>query len=176
MTTLIKNQFINELDLEFNQNRLLEILKTKKNRGDLYHFQYPYDLDPYTVAIRQQFPFLSSIFNIYKTISKLQSPIHIDAHRQAALNIPLYGTDDSLTIFYTRDNCSNMEYIPNQFSYYIKSQVTELFRFTLTRATIINTTYPHSVINGNHIRAILSWSILPEYSFEDIIQLIDNHT
>lgn len=173
---MIRNQFIYETNFEFDSQLLNNSLAIKQHNNGLRYFQYPHNLTDYTKQIKEQFVFLSPVFNVYKSIPNLVGPIHIDSHRSAALNIPIYGTENSSTIFYKHMSNLDMIYNPLQFYHLIRSQVDECFRFTLSRPTFINTTYPHSVINGPTPRAILSWSVNPEYTFEDIIQLLDDYT
>ena len=54
----------------------------------------------YLQSIQDQYPFLSDIYNIYTLPPKKNIPLHVDARRNVAFNIPIKNTEKSKTIFY----------------------------------------------------------------------------
>ncbi len=119
------------------------------------------------IRLRSKYNFLSEIYNIYWTPPNYIVPPHVDLYRKSALNIPISYTEDSHTIFYKAVGETNTTVLTDKNYSQITSNLTEVFRFTLTEPTIINTTIPHSVIGGPKLpRIILSWSIVD--TFENI--------
>jgi hypothetical protein len=164
---MIDNEYIFELDIGID----LEHLKTKVANIDpnKAEFQQLIDQDPYLKNLKLAYPFLSPKFNIYFSDPKSEIPLHIDAKRNCALNIPLENTVDSHTIFYKFIEDPKLTYNSKWIFNEINSKVEETFRFTLMKPTLINNAVPHSVLNyGDKRRIVLSWSILPEYTFNEI--------
>ncbi len=125
--------------------------------------------EPYLREIQQQYPFLSSIYNIYATPPGYITPIHICPNRSCGLNIPIHYTEDSHTIFYEFIGESQSRYDKERIYHIIESDVKEVFRYTLTEPVIMNTLLPHSVIGGKReARIIMSWSITFDTSYEDL--------
>jgi hypothetical protein len=166
-----KNNFICELDLKLDINYLKEMVLEKQDANfKLAPHHRLVKNDSYLTKIKNQFPFLSPIFNVYKFPSGKGLPVHIDGDRFCSINIPIYNTENSNTIFYDMDNNSRLEYDEQRILHYVKGSATEAFRFTLTRPTLINNTKPHSVMNNSlDTRIIISWSILKPMTFEECI-------
>lgn len=121
----------------------------------------------YLQEIKSQYNFLSDTYNIYTLPGKTNIPLHVDALRSAALNIPIKNTEDSETIFYKYSQEAVLEYDSKNIFFRIKSDVDEIYRFTLTKPTLINNSIPHMVVNNSSSsRVILSWSINKEFKFE----------
>jgi hypothetical protein len=122
----------------------------------------------YLSSIKDRLPFLSPVYNIYYFEAGRVVPTHIDGNRYCTLNIPVYNAEQSHTIFYETPESDNLEYDDKRILYYVKTPVKELFRFTLTKPTLVNTTHPHGVINnGDQTRVIISWSVLKPMTFEE---------
>lgn len=122
---------------------------------------------PYLQEIKSKYSFLSDTYNIYTLPGKRTIPLHVDAQRSAAFNIPIINTEESQTIFYEYVDYPILEYDPNNIFNRIKSKVLEIFRFTLLEPTLINNSVPHMVVNNSvNPRVILSWSICKEYNFD----------
>jgi hypothetical protein len=124
---------------------------------------------PYLQEIKSRYNFLSDTYNIYTLPGKKIIPLHVDAHRSAAFNIPIKNTKESKTIFYEYIEEPILEYDPKNIFNRIRSNVKEIFKFTLLEPTLINNSIPHMVVNdSSEPRIILSWSIQKELKFEDI--------
>lgn len=124
--------------------------------------------EPYLVELQQQYPFLSDIYNIFRTDALHPVPAHQDASRSCALNIPVQYTEDSHTIFY-RALTPQQHFIEERVYNLITGPCEELWRFTMTEPTVINTAVPHAVITGPHReRIIMSWSVREGYTYEDL--------
>ena len=129
--------------------------------------------DSYMVSIKERYPFLSSIYNVYRMTSGL--PLHIDAGRQCTLNIPLVNTENSTTIVY-EPVTSNTVHDTKTVIHVItdRENLVETLRFSLDRPTLFNTTVPHEVVQqGSEERISISWSISSEYSFDEAIKLFN---
>ena len=102
-------------------------------------------------------------------------PIHIDAGRRKALNIPILNCDIiSTTYFYDQPSPFRNRIEPIQeYQISIVHRVLVLMdEFSLTNPTIINTSIPHSVVNnGSGHRVIMSWGSMLSFH-ELIIRLI----
>lgn len=170
-----KNSYIYELDLDLNIEYLKEMVLDNLVDGNLKsaaHHRLVKD-DAYLTEIKNQFPFLSPIFNLYQFPAGIGLPVHIDGNRFCAINIPLYNTENSSTIFYDIDDNAQLEYDERLILTRVKGSLTETFRFTLTRPTLINNSKPHSVINtGSETRIIISWSVLKPMTFEECVRCL----
>jgi hypothetical protein len=168
---MIQNNFIHEFDLNLDIEQLTKIaLNAESVTGRPSHHRLVTD-NPYTMYLKNKYPFLSPVFNVYNFIPGRVLPIHTDADRLCAMNIPICYTEDSFTMFYSKDPNAQLEYDEQRIINYVKSRVEEVFRFTLTRPTLINTTYPHSVVNnGTDTRVIISWSVLRPMTFEECVE------
>lgn len=171
---MIRNDYICELDLKFDTEYLSELIQKSKRNKHLAPHQFEINDDPYLSAYKKLYPFLSPIFNIYIFPPNRILPVHIDAARKVALNIPISGTEESLTSFYKSSEDMVMDYVPQKVLYRIDQPLEKVFEFSLRQSTLINNSIPHGVINGSKQRTIISWSIVPQYSFEDIVQWFDN--
>jgi hypothetical protein len=170
---LIKNNFIHELNLNIHNDHLKQLLSDDRVFDETHpHHRLVKNVD-FLSKIKDHYPFLSPIFNIYKFESGQTVRTHIDAGRYCTINIPICNTKDSFTIFYEKEESAELEYDTRRILNYVNSPVKELFRFTLCRPTLMNTTYPHSVINyGKETRMILSWSILKPITFDECSSLL----
>jgi hypothetical protein len=129
------------------------------------------DKEPYLTQLREKYPFLSKLYNIYPTAPGYAVPIHICPNRGCALNIPIHYTDDSYTVFYEPKEQLEMTYSVPRIYHIIESEMIEVYRYTLTEPVIMNTKLPHGVFGGPKMtRIIMSWSIDPEY--EDLKKLM----
>jgi hypothetical protein len=158
------------LDYKYLKNLVLgekDKVLSKKTANSVEHHRFVED-DEYMTSINNRFPFLSNKYNVYKTHDMRSIPLHIDSLRKAAFNIPILNTENSSTIFYSPDEELDFEYVPSRVYNIIRSKVTESFRFTLTKPTLINNSVPHMVINRSPLtRVIISWSVKLEHSFDD---------
>jgi hypothetical protein len=164
------NDFIQELNIDLDIKYLANIaLSGQQIHNSPAHHRFVKD-DLYLTQIRNKYPFLSGVFNVYKHPPNYSVPIHIDADRFCAINIPICNTDQSSTIFYHKNQNTEIEYDSHRILNLVKSPVEECFRFTLTKPTLINTTYPHSVVNNSsETRIIISWSVLRPMTFQECL-------
>jgi hypothetical protein len=125
--------------------------------------------DNYLRLLRDRYPFLGNLYNIYSTSQSYITPIHVDAARNCALNIPIVNTENSHTVFYKTNNNITSKEISERVYHLINSEVTEVFRFTLTCPTLINTKVPHGVLDsGSKTRIIMSWSVSDQYNYSEV--------
>lgn len=169
---MLSNDFIHELDIEFDTNYLLSLVEKTKKEDQLKAHQRLVSNDPYLTSIKEKYPFLSSIWNYYDFVPFRALAPHIDTKRRAALNIPLTGTAGSKTFFYDINKVTTRTYDTAKVLDWIDTDLEPVFSFELSRPTIINNSLPHSVSNGKYRRVILSWSILSEYDLKYIKSLI----
>lgn len=166
----MRNQFIFENILNLDIQYLKSMIDKDERHVGLHKHHRAVKDDPYLTELKNQFPFLSPIFNVYKFSSGNGLPVHIDGARFCAINIPIYNTENSSTVFYDIDDKARLEYDEQRILHYVKGPVTEAFRFTLTQPTLINNTKPHSVTNtGTDTRIIISWSILKPMTFDQCV-------
>lgn len=163
---MIDNEFIFETGLTFDSAYLLDLVTRSITYKNTKQHQRLVKDDPYLDSIKQQIPVLSSIWNFYKIEPYAGIPVHVDAQRNCALNIPLQGTDQSLTSFYKSVGPENLVYDSTKVLHWAKHDLEKIFEFSLTQPTLIKNNVPHGVINGPHRRIILSWSINLDLSFE----------
>lgn len=171
---MIDNNFIYEPNLDLDLNEIRKIVRTVQFNKipEMAGHHRLVKNDPYLSSIKDRFPFLSPIFNVYTTQAKGQIPLHVDAKRNCAFNIPIANTEHSDTIFYEYVGDPLLQYNEKNVFYFINSPVNELYRFTLMRPTLINNSVPHKVLNNaNAPRVILSWSVDDRYSFSEATEL-----
>jgi hypothetical protein len=161
---------ISFVNLDLDMDILTDIAISSRPLKDLAaHHRLVKDF-PYMTQLKNKYPFLSTVFNVYKHPSGYSVPIHIDADRFCAINIPICNTEHSETIFYVMNNDVEVKYDSKRILNQINSGVTECFRFTLLKPTIIDTTKPHSVVNyGSETRIIISWSVLKPMTFQECL-------
>jgi hypothetical protein len=127
----------------------------------------------YLSLLQNQYPFLSNLYNIFKSAQSFITPVHIDYYRNCALNIPISNTQNSHTVFYKLLDPIQLRYIPERVYSLVESPMTEIFRFTLTEPTLINTKMPHGVLDsGDQNRIIMSWSVNDKYTYDDIKKIL----
>lgn len=163
---MINEKYIFRPNLELDISKLTEIVFRNLNlmEPDLATHQRYTDKESYLTELRERYPFLSKIYNIYPTPPGYKVPIHICPNRGCALNIPIQYTEDSHTIFYEPKEEIKMIYDVPRIYHIIESDMVEVYRYTLEYPVIMNTKLPHSVSGGPKMtRIILSWSIVPEY-------------
>jgi len=166
---VIRNNFICELDITISNKILKDVIDTDQLVNGMFKHQRLVENNKHLANIRNQYSFLSPVYNLYKFEPEQIVPIHIDAGRFCAINIPICNTENSDTIFYEKNENAELEYDEKRILHYVKSPVKESFRFTLTRPTLIDTSFPHSVVNyGKETRIILSWSISKPLTFEEV--------
>jgi hypothetical protein len=167
---MINNEYAYEVSYNFDLDYIRQMVQRNqfKHRPELAGHQRLVEDDPYLVSLRKQFPFLSKMYNIYTVYGKGTIPMHIDAARDCAFNIPISNTVDSDTIFYRlKDETLEVEYSENRIYNVVKSPVVEMYRFSLLTPTLINNSVPHEVINHSvATRVILSWSVNKQHDFE----------
>lgn len=154
-------------DLDQIKKIVMEEQYNTKNLDSSHHRLV--ESHPYLQELKNQFDFLSPLYNIYTLPGKKIISLHVDAQRKAALNFPIDNTEHSHTIFYEYQEDPVFVYDAENVYNLIKSQVKEIYRFSLTTPTLINNSIPHCVINySDKDRVILSWSIDNRYTFNDI--------
>lgn len=176
--TMICNNFIKELNIKINLDLLREISLSSKQMPNGNPHQRLVSDNSYLSKIKEKFPCFSPVYNILLLKENREIPIHIDADRYCALNIPLLNVENSSTIFYNFDDEAITEYDKVRIAHIVKSNVTECFRFTLTHPTLINNgdpLHPHGVIHtGSGDRVILSWSFLKSVTFESACKMFND--
>jgi hypothetical protein len=167
---MIRNDFIHETDLQLNIEYLKQLVDRREEKiSGLLDYHRLVKNDPYLSSLKERFSFLSPVFNVYKFEPGKVLDVHVDADRFCTLNIPISNTVDSTTVFYELPEKSNLEYNEKRILYTVKSPVKESFRFTLTKPTLVNTSFPHSVTHyGKETRIIISWSVLKPMTFADV--------
>ena len=129
--------------------------------------------EPYLLTLKEQYPFLGPLYNIYTTAAGYVTPIHICPGRSCALNIPISYTEDSHTVFYEIPEEVSKQYNKTRIYQVINSAAVEVFRYTLTEPVIMNTLLPHGVFGGQQQeRIIMSWSIDFNYSYDQLRQML----
>lgn len=156
--------------------KLLQEIATRnidKLYPDLKTHQRKIDDEPYLVKLREKYPFLSRLYNVYTTSAGYLTPIHICPGRGCALNIPVIYTEDSHTIFYELKGDVCKKYSEERIYEIIESDAVEVYRYTLDSPVIMNTQLPHGVVGGpKRSRTIMSWSIELDYDYETVKSLI----
>jgi len=172
---MLNNEYAYKIDIDLDIDYLKKlVLETEHPTVEgLHPHQRLVELDDYMRSLKERFPFLSAMYNIYDCRPGVDIPLHIDAARDCAFNIPIIGTEDSHTIFYKLKDDGETEFLPTRVYNIIKSPVEETFRFTLTSPTLINNTVPHTVKNGNQRRVIISWSVNKNHSFSQAKELFN---
>lgn len=159
-----------KIDLDYD--RLKKIATQSKPISGRPNHHRLVEEDEYMLSIRQKYDFLSPIYNLYKLPNGL--PVHVDAGRKCTLNIPLFNTDNSQTIVYEHsDEKTNLieDRVFHQFNN--STGLVEIYRFTLNRPTLFNTTWPHEVRSNGQMRISISWSLLSHISFEEAVELFN---
>lgn len=135
--------------------------------------QRPVENSSYLSNIKKQYPFLSDLYNIYNTSQNYITPVHTDALRNCALNVPIVNTENSHTVFYKFVGEEQTRFIRRRVYNLVESDIEEVFRFTLSEPTLINTKVPHGVLDhGSDTRIIMSWSISNNYTFAETKKLL----
>ncbi len=163
-----------ELDcMELDHDSLLQICHNPsiKSSNLLPHQRYVSD-DKYMQRIRDRYPFMGSLFNVYFLNSGL--PVHVDAKRVCAVNIPVQNTENSSTIWYSLCEPIYSDYDPMLVAHRIKSKVKEEFRMTLMKPTLMNISVPHSVENrSGEPRITISWGLSRDITYETACRLFN---
>jgi hypothetical protein len=173
---MIRNEFIYELDINLDMEYITDLVIKKQNKSikGKASFQRIVKDDPYMLLLLNQYPLLSDFYNIYPLMPYCEIPLHIDASRNCAFNIPIQGTENTYTIFCETVGPIKLEYNEQKIYNLVKSPIKEVFRNTLTRPLLINNTIPHKVINEkDSVRLTLSWSLLPNITFQQAIEFFN---
>lgn len=170
-TVYLMNDLIHFPDMDLNIARIKGIVFDNQfnfpEEAARHHRRV--DDHPYLKSIREEYPFLSSVYNVYTVMPGEGLPLHIDAKRKASFNIPVSGTAGTSTIFYKPIGEVVTEYDNVLVANRVISPVEELFRFTLSQPMFIDTTVPHEVINpSDYPRVTLSWGVDDRYTLNDI--------
>ena len=159
---MINNDYICQLNLDINIEYLKNMVLTvpaKLIPGGASHHREVI-LDPYLISLKEKYPFLSPIYNVYNYPGYSKLPPHIDSSRNCALNIPILNTENSDTIFYKLVEPVTHKYVAEKRRNEITSLLEESFKFSLTTPTLVNNSIPHSMTNNSSDRRIIiSWSI-----------------
>jgi hypothetical protein len=163
---MINKKYIFKPKMELDISRLKEIVFRNLNivePGLATHQRYV-EKEPYLIELKDRYPFLSRLYNIYPSMPGTTIPIHICPNRGCALNIPIQYTEDSYTVFYEPKDKLEMTYNIPRIYHIIDSEMLEVYRYTLTEPVIMNTKLPHGVFGGPKMtRIIMSWSIHDDY-------------
>lgn len=163
---MIDNDYVYELDIELNFEYLRMLVLNSQTAPGEYPYRRIVSNSTYMQSLYLRFHCLADRFNIYSVPPGGTLPLHIDAGRSCALNIPILNTNKSDTIFYKP--VEDVKTARHDLYYdAVTSKVEETFRFSLTTPAIINNTVPHRVINyGLTTRVIISWSVIPSMTFD----------
>lgn len=168
----MNNEYIFTPTLDIDLEKIKEITLRRLNmpvEGLASHQRLVED-EPYLVELRERYPFLSQVYNIYPTNPNVVVPIHVCTQRGCGLNFPVKYTEDSHTIFYrVKDGIDassagkpggiSVHNEERVYQTYHDDHMEEVYRYTLTEPTLMNTKIPHGVISGpNEQRVIMSWS------------------
>jgi hypothetical protein len=177
---MIRNDFIYELDIDIDlgyisklvfKNQFKPSLHLNSQQDKAKHHRLVSD-DEYMMSLKKKYPLLGDYYNIYTLLRGQGIPLHIDAGRFCALNIPIQGTEDTDTIFYETLGDVQTEYSQRYVYNLVQSPVKELFRHTLLRPVLINNSIPHKVINRKQVdRISLSWSFSKPTTFKEAKEL-----
>lgn len=175
---MIYNQHIKELNLNFDLGLLQQsVLLSKPIPGSPPHHRSVAD-NKFLSSIRNKFPFFSPVYNLLRLPENQEIPVHVDADRFCALNIPILNTSNSYTIFYNWVPPIITEYDEKRIMHRVKSNIEECFRFTLLRPTLINngdSNHPHGVVHfGPGERVIISWSLLKSMNFNQACEFFND--
>lgn len=99
---MIRNEYVYELDIGLDMdylNRLVTDRQNEKISGKANHHRLVAD-DPYMASLKERYPLLSPVYNIYPLPARIEIPLHVDTDRSCAFNIPIQGTEGTHTIFY----------------------------------------------------------------------------
>lgn len=162
---MISNQYVHELPDSVINLPYVRNLALSQLEKELVHEGYTrinVNSDPYLSQVKRQFPFLTDWFNVYHMGPRGGTPVHIDAHRSAAFNIPIEGCDStSSVVYYGPAPGTELEkwYKENERHYRVSSEIVEMYRFSMTVPTLVKNNIPHSVerSNGKSRRVIASW-------------------
>lgn len=160
------NEFILETGLTFDTAYLLDLITRSVKHKDIKQHQRLVKDDPYLSYINTQIPVLASRWNFYNLAPYAIIPAHVDALRTCALNIPLQGTIDSKTSYYKSVDPAHLVYDSEKVLHWAKTDLEQIYEFSLIKPTLIKNDIPHGVVNGPHRRIILSWSISIDVPFE----------
>ena len=136
------------------------------------------DSVPILKRLHSKYPFFNKEISIFKIdgtkCSDNNWPIHVDAGRKSALNIPIINCNlNAVTCFYEEPTPFQNKFIPIQ-QYHISLITGDLKivdSFSLVMPTLINTAIPHSVINnGEGSRVIMSWGSM--LGFNELVNKI----
>jgi len=170
---MIRNKHIYELDIELDIEYITDLVMKKQNKsvaGRAKHHRMVQE-DSYMLSIKNRYPLLSNVYNIYPMPAYTEIPLHINSSRSCAFNIPIQGTEGTSTVFYEADDPLILEYDNKKIYNLVKSPVKEVFSNTLLKPLLINNTTPHKVINNkNTMRITLSWSLMEGVTFKQAIE------
>lgn len=132
----------------------------------------------YLKSIHSKYPFFNTEISLFCVEGHKSDankwPIHIDAGRRSALNIPIVNCGvHSTTRFYDQPSPfrNRLEPIPQYQIAIVHGNLNLIDEFSLTSPTIIDTSIPHSVINnGSGHRVIMSWGSM--LSFNELVNLL----
>lgn len=155
---MIDNDYVFEVNIEFDINEFELIINNLKLSGLRAHQQKAEDYEYTNQVYQKHHKVLGNIWNYYLLKPNTGFPIHIDARRTAALNIPIYGSTGSVTKFYEMPD-EELIYNDRLIAYQFQNNVEEKFEFTLTKPSVIRVNVPHSVMAGNEHRLIISWGL-----------------
>lgn len=151
------NEYVVELDWDIDYTQLKEVVASAY--GTTRNHQHTIDAYPYLRQLQQQYPVLGHRWNIYKFAPYTGLGVHIDAKRKACVNIPIEGTEESVTSFYHVAQNMDRVYNEQRVLYEIQTPLEKVFSFTLKQPTLLNNAVPHSVQAGSKERVIISWGL-----------------
>ena len=159
-------------NIDFDCSYLTQLVYTSKPiEGRPNHHRLVAD-DNYLVSIRERYNFLSPVYNVYVMPDGLS--VHTDAGRKCTLNIPLVNCKDTLTIVYKSidtETVYDSSKVVNKLN--STENLIELYRFELDRPMLFNTTYPHEVVTNGKERISISWSLMPDITFDEAVRLFN---
>jgi hypothetical protein len=172
----MNNQYIFYPSVPFDLDKIKDIIvrRLDEELPGLATHQRRISDEPYLIELQKEYSFFSKLYNIYTTQPGSETPIHICPGRACAINIPIFYTEDSHTIFYEIKKDLILTHITERIYDVINEEdAVEVFRYTLNKPTLMNTQLPHKVITGPaRTRTIMSWSINLDSSYEKTKKLL----
>ena len=165
---MINNDYVCELNLDLDYAVLKNLALTSFASGGLRSHQRRVNDYDYLKSLRSKYTVLGDLWNVYRFQPNTGLGTHIDWSRKTTLNIPLEGTEESITRFYKFPE--KFKILPREeqalFHFNMAGEFEEVFNFSLLKPSLVKTDIPHSVLASKVPRLIISWSI-PELTFEE---------
>jgi len=184
-------KYIVPLKIDYDKKQFLEFINRKNLDYDTlakkkqWHNNFP--VEELNIGPIQQY--MKDVVLILSLFPKYQIPIHadgagtrLDNTYNVSINFPVHNcTEETVTHFWDFEDGREIKYIHHENlgtrEIVDKDQLVigqnYIFRDT---PVLFRNEYPHSVSNiCNDLRLMLSWRFKPEYSWEQAVQLCEQH-